>query len=68
MKKIPSTEIPYGLWLAVSYLGIFIFAETAFVLMAIREYLQDVLHINEIDLLHGISPFPASTAVPPPGN
>jgi hypothetical protein len=35
------------------YLGIFLFAETAFLLMAIREYLQDLLKIREEDLILG---------------
>jgi len=52
------SEIPYAWTLAATYLGIFIFAEAAFVLMAIREYLQDVLHLDEIRLLHGQSGFP----------
>jgi len=54
LNKMDSTEIPYGLELAACYLGIFLFAEGAFVLMAIREYLQDVLHLDERELLRGV--------------
>jgi hypothetical protein len=53
LERTDFSEIPYALPLAACYLGIFIFAESAFVMMAIREYLQDVLHLNEIRLLHG---------------
>ncbi len=57
LAKVDATEIPYALALAVCYLGIFVFAEAAFVLMAIREYLEDVLHLNETALLHGVPGF-----------
>jgi hypothetical protein len=51
------SEIPESLLLAAYYLGIFISAEAAFVFMAIREYLEDVLGLNEIRLLHGTPGF-----------
>lgn len=53
LSQIDATQIPYAVELAACYLGIFIFAELAFVLMAIREYLQDLLHLDEVSLLHG---------------
>lgn len=53
LDKMDATEIPYAVELAACYLGIFIFAESAFVLMAIREYLQDLLHLDEVTLLRG---------------
>ena len=53
LDHMDATEIPYAVELAACYLGIFIFAELAFVLMAIREYLQDLLHLDEVALLHG---------------
>lgn len=53
LSKVDANEIPHGLALAGFYLGIFLSAEGAFVLMAIREYLQDVLHLNERELLQG---------------
>ena len=51
LDKVDVTEIPHAIELAACYLGIFIFAEAAFVLMAIREYLQDLLHLDEAALL-----------------
>jgi hypothetical protein len=53
LDQIDATQIPYAVELAACYLGIFIFAELAFVLMAIREYLQDLLHLDEVALLRG---------------
>lgn len=53
LAKIDSTEIPFGLPLAGCYLGIFLSAETAFVMMALREYLQDAMHLDERALLNG---------------
>jgi len=44
-------EIPDSLQLTVCYLGIFLTAEAAFILMALREYLQDVLHIQDVSLI-----------------
>lgn len=66
LSKMDSTEIPYGLELAASYLGIFLFAEAAFVLMAIREYLQDVLHLDEGELLHGVKGLQDARVAPSP--
>jgi hypothetical protein len=51
LEKVDATEIPNAVELAACYLGIFIFAESAFVLMAIREYLQDLLRLDEVTLL-----------------
>ncbi len=45
--------IPNKLWLIGLYLGIFITAEAAFILMAIKEYLQDLVGLKEIDLIKG---------------
>jgi hypothetical protein len=53
LDQMDATQIPYAVELAACYLGIFIFAESAFVLMAIREYLQDLLHLDEVTLLRG---------------
>jgi hypothetical protein len=36
---------------ALSYVGIFVFAEASFILMAIKEYLQDLLKLSEVDLI-----------------
>ncbi len=56
LEKVDATEIPDAVALAACYLGIFIFAEAAFVLMAIREYLQDLLQLEEVALLRGVEP------------
>lgn len=53
------SEIPFAAWLSVFYLGIFLFAEAAFVLMALREYLQDCLCLDEVALLKGHAGFRA---------
>jgi hypothetical protein len=40
-------EIPNSVLLMVYYLAIFMTAELAFVLMAMKEYLLDLLHIDD---------------------
>jgi hypothetical protein len=45
------SDIPNALALSACYLGIFLFAELAFVLMAMREYLQDLLNLDEVALM-----------------
>jgi hypothetical protein len=52
--KIDAREIPGSGRLIVVYLGMFLFAESAFALMAIREYLQDVLKLEERELIFGV--------------
>lgn len=43
---------PYDtFFMILSYLGIFLFAEAAFILMAIKEYLQEVLGLEDITLI-----------------
>jgi hypothetical protein len=54
LSKIDAREIPGSGGLIVVYLGMFVFAELAFVLMAIREYLQDVLNLEERELIFGV--------------
>ena len=51
LSKADLTEIPGALPLTLYYLGIFVFAEAAFVLMAMREYLQDLLQLGERQLI-----------------
>ena len=51
LKTTDYREIPDSLQLTVCYLGMFLTAEAAFILMALREYLQDVLHIQDASLL-----------------
>ena len=43
--------VPYNTLLMWTYLGIFLFAEAAFTIMALREYLQDSLKISDQELL-----------------
>lgn len=54
--QIPDLEI-----LMILYLGVFVSAGSAFILMAIREYLQDLVGLEEIDLIVG--PATAETGV-----
>jgi len=51
LKAADYREIPDSLQLTVCYLGMFLTAEAAFILMALREYLQDVLHIQDASLI-----------------
>ena len=51
LKSVDYREIPYSLPLTACYLGMFLTAESAFILMALREYLQDVLKIVDASLL-----------------
>jgi hypothetical protein len=43
--------VPYGEMLIVLYLLTFLFAEGAFILMAMREYLQDILGLSDKQLI-----------------
>jgi hypothetical protein len=45
--------IPYAVPLQLLYLGMFLFAEAAFVMMALREYANDVRHISEYEWMFG---------------
>ena len=47
--------------LALSFVAIFLLAETAFALMAVREYLQDVLGLTDAAIIAGIPARPRST-------
>jgi hypothetical protein len=51
LKAADYREIPDSLQLTVCYLGMFLTAEAAFILMALREYLQDVLRIQDASLI-----------------
>jgi hypothetical protein len=46
-------EIPHGTQLMLLYIAVFTFAEAAFILMAIKEYLQDLVGLSELDLIRG---------------
>ncbi len=45
--------IPYETLLMVLYMGIFVTAEASFILMAIKEYLQDLVGLTEKNLITG---------------
>lgn len=51
LANIDYREIPLAERLVALYLGMFVFAEAAFVLMAMREYLQEVLKLEERELI-----------------
>lgn len=51
LQKTDYMDIPGALGLVACYLGIFVAAEGAFVLMAIKEYLQDLLGLTERELI-----------------
>jgi hypothetical protein len=46
-------QIPWGSGIVALYLGIFVFAESAFIIMAIKEYLQDLIKLSEVELIRG---------------
>lgn len=50
------SPIPHTAYLQLLYLGIFLSAESAFVLMAIREYINDVRKVSEKDWMFGKQP------------
>jgi len=60
-----SNSVPASLRLQLLYLGMFLFAEAAFVMMALREYSIDVLRISEYDWMFGSQEGSASAATLP---
>src|SRR4051812_2230690 len=51
LASVDYREIPYSLQLTVCYLGMFLTAESAFILMSLREYIQDVLKLQDASLI-----------------
>jgi hypothetical protein len=51
LAHIPIDRIPLGNELIIIYIGIFVTAEAAFILMAIKEYIQDLMGFNERELI-----------------
>jgi hypothetical protein len=51
LQTTPASMIPNGSRLMMLYLGIFLSAEGAFILMAIKEYLQDLLGFDDVRLI-----------------
>lgn len=53
LQNIDESQIPKSLELSIFYIGIFVFSECAFTLLALREYLQDAMGLDELALLKG---------------
>jgi hypothetical protein len=51
LKTADAREISDSVQLTACYLGMFVTAEAAFILMALREYLQDVLKLHDASLI-----------------
>ena len=51
LENTPFEDIRFAIPLMVSYLGVFLGAETAFAVMAIREYMQDILHLDDSEIV-----------------
>lgn len=53
LKEADLDDIPNGALLMLLYLLIFMSAEAAFIVMALREYLQDLLKLSDADVMAG---------------
>jgi hypothetical protein len=53
LKHWDDRPIPYSTSLQLLYLAIFLSAECAFVLMALREYINDARHVTELEWMFG---------------
>src|SRR6266446_4747566 len=53
LSKSLESQTPEATRLMIYYLGIFMAAEAAFILMAMREHLQDVLQLSDVELIDG---------------
>ena len=51
LENVEFHQIPYSVYLQVLYFGIFLSAMSSFILMALKEYLQDILKISDVDLI-----------------
>jgi hypothetical protein len=58
LKDANINDIPYGDWLMLYYLLIFLTAELAFALMALKEYLQGILGLSDLDIIRRPSALP----------
>ena len=52
LKNAPSPSIPYSFLTSVFFLGAFLFATSAFILMGLREYIQEDLGLKDEDLIY----------------
>jgi hypothetical protein len=53
LKHWDDRPIPNSPWLQLVYLGIFLSAESAFVMMALREYINDTRRVSELEWMFG---------------
>lgn len=53
MELTPLALIPQSLFLMLLYIGFFVLAESAFIFMAVKEYIQDLLRLSDTTLLTG---------------
>lgn len=51
LQQVDGPKIPYRLRLMLLYLAIFLLAESAFALMALKEHLQDLLGLSDLELI-----------------
>lgn len=51
LEHLDADKVPNAIVLMLSYIGIFLFAESAFTIMALKEYLQDLLHQDDLTLI-----------------
>jgi hypothetical protein len=58
LKRTNLFDIPNRLRLDLYYVGMFVTAETAFIVMAIKEYLQDLLGLSDFTIMTGHRLFP----------
>lgn len=56
MNNLSFAGVPFGSQLILYYLAIFCCAEAAFVLMAMKEYLQDLARLTDMQLIVGHAP------------
>ena len=54
VRNVTSDKIPQGTLILFLYLAIFMCAEAAFVLMALREHLQDTLRMSDVGIMRGV--------------
>lgn len=53
LSNLTSSQIPRAGMITICYLLMFVSAEAAFILMALREYMQDILELGEKEIITG---------------
>ena len=51
LENTPFEDIRFAIPLMIAYLGVFLGAEAAFAVMAIREYMQDILNLEDSEIV-----------------